>query len=250
MSVEPLFGANPLDVATGPVRHKFVLLGGFGETDVRGEGENLLPQIEARYSGQFDVLRAVRDIHLQDGSIELHATTGAWCTPCSAVQPALRFLQRDFDPRGRIVIYGYSAGGFNTFDLCRAMLEHCPFWDTTLRQFTRTGTPDRCRAVKIDLLVVVDAAADRNPFSRYWSRAIPGNVRRALNFFETHSERNNGAPATAIRGVTNLTNTPVADVTHDTIDENTAPAASRAIVAEFLTPQPPPPPPTRSPLFG
>lgn len=249
MSLEPLFGSNAMDIAIGPVRHKFVLLGGYGEIDIRGEGADLMPQMQATYSGQFDVMRAVRATQPPGGVIEMHATTGAWCRPSSAVQPALQFLQRNFDPRGRIVIYGYSAGAFNTFDLCRAMLQQCPFWDTTTRQFVQGGTPERCRQVKIDLLVVVDAAADNNPFSGLWSRAIPGNVRRCLNYFQTHSERNNGAPASAIRGVTELANLPVADVTHSTIDENTAPAAISTIVAEFLTPPPVPPPPTPNRLF-
>ncbi len=63
-----------------------------------------------------------------------------------------------FDPRGKLVIYGYSAGGFNAMNLCRRIIHYRSWYDFTSRRLC--GKPAAHSALfapaRVDLLITVD----------------------------------------------------------------------------------------------
>lgn len=79
-----------------------------------------------------------------------------------AVRKGMEFLLQGgvFDPRGKLVIYGFSAGGFNAVGLCRRINLHRPWYNITNRTLgflDHAPTPQQPFApVRVDLLVTVD----------------------------------------------------------------------------------------------
>ncbi len=73
---------------------------------------------------------------------------------------ASRVLSQNHHPIGKLIIYGYSAGGINSLDFCRFL---------------------QLAGQKVDLLIMVDTAGKGERVDRH----VPGNVVRTRNYFQT-----------------------------------------------------------------
>jgi hypothetical protein len=108
---------------------------------------------------------------------------------------------RQFHPFNRLIIYGYSAGGVNAMELCRALSQ----------------TPKM--RIKVDLLVTVDAAMGE--LSGGLSRFIPSNVDVCMNCWTaettTFGDSHGGPAAAMVDGTTRIKNFHFSDKNHDTI---------------------------------
>lgn len=88
------------------------------------------------------------------------------------VTAALKWVEKNHDARGKLIIYGYSAGGINGLDLCRAL---------------------KAQSRDVTLLIAVDVSTRAswgtviNPFADYphVDRTVPSNVKRTRNYYQT-----------------------------------------------------------------
>ena len=90
---------------------------------------------------------------------------------------AVAFIAANRDPRGKVIIYGFSAGGVNSLDTCRAL---------------------NAAGINVDLLVLVDASGRGESVNR----SVPANVALTRNYFQTQVftvSRAVGAPASGAR---------------------------------------------------
>jgi hypothetical protein len=102
------------------------------------------------------------------------------------VTQALAFIRALHDPRGKLIIYGFSAGGVNALDLCRDL--------------ANTSTLGN---VEVHMLVTVDVAAGRATSSV--NRTVPPVVRVNRNYFQTMPSLNlSRGDANTGRGVQNI----------------------------------------------
>lgn len=80
----------------------------------------------------------------------------------AAIRRALAFIKNrelGFDPRGKLVIYGYSAGGYNAVNLCKRMMEEFRSYVFLPASGHHDGALSGRRLVaqvRVDLLVTVD----------------------------------------------------------------------------------------------
>jgi hypothetical protein len=133
-----------------------------------------------------------------------------------AVHEAYNFVRAHFHPFGRLVIYGYSIGGFNALSLCHKIQSEMPAFD--LRSWRPTQglaveggvagmlpqrlcgpRPPTHGAVRVDLVITVDAAL--GPLSGVAPRHVAPCVRRNLNFYQTTPQariRSCGGPNIAL----------------------------------------------------
>src|SRR5207249_3060202 len=123
------------------------------------------------------------------------------------VGQAYQFIRSNYDPRGRLVIYGYSAGGMNAMDLARKVGGGMAVYEFGTKTFSPymhgmsqawfPGCP--MGVVRVDLLVTVDAAC--GPTSGLMDRTIPRCVRRNLNFWQKFPSDTSSLPSgTSITG--------------------------------------------------
>ena len=142
-------------------------------------------------------------------------------------QAVFDLVREHLHPAGKLILYGYSAGGFSAMRVCYRLGMSYPYfviqWRTGAPRralmpyppFTRKGTtPDNTVIgfVRVDCLLLVDAAA--GPLSSYGlmgktqRRAWP-SVRHCINYYQQHASRigSHGGTATAFDpSVTTVTN--------------------------------------------
>jgi len=114
------------------------------------------------------------------------------------------FIRANFHPLGRLILYGYSAGGFDAMRLASHIWLARRFYEATTNVFVRDLPPPTARApglvfgyTRVDLLVTVDAAV--GPISGMTQRRIWPCVRRNVNYYQTHpasSVGSHGGPNT------------------------------------------------------
>jgi len=118
------------------------------------------------------------------------------------IEQAFRYIVNHFDPRGKLIIYGYSLGGFNAMALTYSIYARLSFFEATTNRFARyivSGVSDAlwCRP-RVDLLLTIDPA--RGPGSGSAQRRIFSAVRLNINYYQTHESRiySRGGPTTAM----------------------------------------------------
>lgn len=150
----------------------------------------------------------------------------------------------NFHPLGMLIIYGYSAGGFQAMRLSSRFNLSARVYDITTGQVSNMAPPKSSRKpgqlyglIRVDLLVTVDAAT--GPTSGLKRRRIFPAVRHNLNLYQTHSSpvgSHGGAnqavspSATLVQNTdlsTNYTKNP--SQAHGKIDNDTIPQAVQAI---------------------
>lgn len=159
------------------------------------------------------------------------------------VTKALHFITMNFDPRGDLIIYGYSAGGTDALSLCRQIGANLSAYGlssgqlqnaTTAAALKKRGIED-CVPVRVDLLITVDAAA--GPGSARVDRTVPVCVRRNLNYFQTTESRifSRGGPNAAQDNSASVieNNDLTGTAEHATIDDITIDPVLSAIRGEL-----------------
>lgn len=107
-----------------------------------------------------------------------------------------------FDPRGRLVVYGFGAGGFDAIGLCRRLDRFSSWYDFGLGRLG--GPPDapddpRFARVRVDLLVTVDPCrarkdpAGRDPAAGADATTPVGAVREHANYYQRNDPDRPGA---------------------------------------------------------
>jgi hypothetical protein len=113
------------------------------------------------------------------------------------VELGLAHIRDRFDPRGKLILYGYSGGAFNALEICQ-QLDTMSF-DYWTGQLGGTGGP-MSRRVKVDYLVTVDPSRILlRQLGGYWPdeleqgrshsalpREVPGCVLYFDNWYQTY----------------------------------------------------------------
>jgi hypothetical protein len=190
----------------GPVRDLVIIFGGWGSG---AAGEQLRP-VPGRPTGTSELLESVRALGDPPlGKLDITAFEGALMN-AKGVQQAEAFIRSLFHPLGRLVIYGYSAGGLDAISLAWRIWQGPSYYDFATRRLVtgyRAASPD-LGIVRVDLLVTVDAAS--GPTSSVVFRNIPPGVRKNINYYQTNpagrptgggtasGARSHGGPANAV----------------------------------------------------
>ncbi len=100
-------------------------------------------------------------------------------------------LARDFHPLGKLIVYGYSAGGFSALRISYRLGMVFPYWNVgagRLEPYPPTfGTGSAhvlAGFVRIDRMITIDPAS--GPTSGMVSRRVWPSVRYNLNVYQTH----------------------------------------------------------------
>jgi hypothetical protein len=115
-----------------------------------------------------------------------------------SVKRAAEFVADNFDPRGRLIVVGNSAGGINAIDLCRLLEAELGFYDfigeititpdaadmKRLGKMTKTAGTLSAR-VRVDHLFLHDAGFRVFAAERQKQRAVPAMVLNHKNHFMT-----------------------------------------------------------------
>lgn len=161
--------------APGPARHLLIFYGGWEIPVDRWEmhGGHPITQVSPRHPGQprtsYAAYLAIKapfewpsrsfamDPSLRDGEGN------------AAVESGLGHVRANLWPGGRLVLYGFSAGGFNALNLARRIGRELP-------------------QVRVDLLVTVDACLQRLRGHLAFDVQTPSTVVRHVNYFQESDE--------------------------------------------------------------
>lgn len=129
----------------------------------------------------------------------------------SGVNAALDWIRDGFDPRGNLIIYGYSAGGGDALMLSWQIAQGMGYYELATGRFFSMAGADRVYrgelgVVRIDLLLTVDRAA--GPASGNLFNKVPRAVRVNHNYYQTipsgvrsHGQSNDALDSTSTRVV-------------------------------------------------
>lgn len=90
------------------------------------------------------------------------------------MESALTFVREKSNPKGKLIVYGYSAGGANALDLAREL------------ERRKQPSPN----LVIDLLITIDAY--RSGIT-HTDRRVPNNVARSINIFQKYAQFGTGS---------------------------------------------------------
>lgn len=125
------------------------------------------------------------------------------------VAEIIQFIEKHFDPRGRLVLAGTSRGALNVLQVCRVMATSARFFQ--MRRVTSPIGDEESKGkffaeppdaspftvtVGIDLICIVDATFDVLRVGQ--QQKVPPNVLQYANWFQT-IESNSGAHANLMR---------------------------------------------------
>ncbi|MFT3772889.1 MAG: hypothetical protein QM820_46480 [Minicystis sp.] len=110
-------------------------------------------------------------------------------------------VRSSFHPLGKLIVCGYSVGGFNAMSLARDLF-YAGYYDVNKRSWLQYYSPSTNRGgdvvglARVDLLVTIDAAqgyaSDAN------DRHVMPSVRRNLNIFQTNPSGRDFGTGTAV----------------------------------------------------
>lgn len=183
-------------VSSWPVKSVIVVFGGWG---VAKAGEVL--DLNGETTGTTLLIKALKALKPADGtSFVIRAFNGALTEENTAEQNILRTISADFHPLGKLIVIGYSAGGFSAMRTAYQLGMSHPCYDTTTRSFSPFLVPidqknGKIKTVygfaRIDLLVTIDAAD--GPLSGVTNRRVWPSVRRNLNIYQTAGSSRKGS---------------------------------------------------------
>lgn len=194
------------DQAKGIINNVIVVFGGWGVSDA---GQPLDYNKDA--SGAAQVAKSVSQFASQDGYKNVvFAYQGA--QQGGASDQVLATIMSSFHPLGKLIVYGYSAGGLSALQLSHRLGLVFPYYDTGTKGLSKYF-PAASKAksgivygyVRVDLLVTVDVAW--GPQSGIMSRRVWPSVRRNINFYQKHGSPiwSHGGPTDAVESnVTNI----------------------------------------------
>lgn len=175
---------DPRIVVTGPAvdsrRHVIILFGGWGSQKA---GQPLAGDVTTGVSLLRDqVSRLATEVR---GKLCITAIEGS-LSDTYGLLTATQFIEKNFDPAGSLIVYGYSAGGLEAMRLTHHLWATMGCYDVRTNKFF-SSFEHRPSAVdvRVDLLVTVDAAS--GPTSGWVSRRVFPIVRHNLNIYQLHS---------------------------------------------------------------
>ncbi|XXT23704.1 hypothetical protein WME94_19385 [Sorangium sp. So ce429] len=171
------------------VRHLVVVFGGWGQSQ---GGERLRPSAGPPTDTTSLVQRIEQLRPLSGGRVIVRAYQGAMSEDGTADREMIGIMRSEFHPLGKLVVYGYSAGGMMAMRLAYRLGMSFPYYSTHMGAFL--GPLSRGRHVagrtrvvwgytRIDLMVTIDAAT--GPSSGMISRRVWPSVRNNLNIYQT-----------------------------------------------------------------
>jgi hypothetical protein len=102
------------------------------------------------------------------------------------IEQAFTFVRENFNPRGKLIVYGYSAGGMNALEFAREFERRARVFDGGELVPTQSNeTLDSGEDVVIDLLITIDAY---RPGVRPQHRRVPRNVQRSINIYQQYAQ--------------------------------------------------------------
>jgi hypothetical protein len=171
-----------------PITDIFILFGGWGGIHEKGEPwtPDRAAQLAKGKPGSAHVLEEVQKIKNPGRALKVIAFAGSlWLNELrnpgsNSMAEALQFIRSNYDPMGKIVIYGYSAGGLDALELVNYVPGCMGYYLVSSGEFYgpagaaqhwgwRIGWRKEFVEVEVDLLVTVDAAC--GPSSGTMSRA-------------------------------------------------------------------------------
>lgn len=164
----------PPDVIVPKLPKQHILVYFSGVVDQVGMGGVILTGAHGQ-----DVLTDMENLPTpRAGDLKLTIGFGGSLVNTRGVEQALNFIQTSLkvsETPSKLIIYGFSAGGVNSLELCRRL---------------NTTVPN----ARVDLLVTIDVAS--GPTSDLLNRSVPDNVLLNRNFFQTAPSLNGsrGAP--------------------------------------------------------
>lgn len=208
MSVDLPSGSRGAVNAT-VIRDVFVIIGGYGIENFSSRTKPL-PATPA-YSGSGDLLKRVQSNEVQVPLGHQKAVIGLKGTLIdSDVDDAFDFIQSNFHPLGKLIVYGHSMGGAAALELCRKMDAEAPFYseysglttdrisvESNAKAFgphyflpgaAQGGANPLNMPARLDLLVTVDAA--RGPTSGSLDRTIAKMRANKSELLSNHAIRN------------------------------------------------------------
>jgi hypothetical protein len=110
-----------------------------------------------------------------------------------AITRAMQFLLERFDPRGKLVLYGFSAGAFNALRFSERIERHRPHYNFQTKTLGNFGfkpesTTGSIAEVRVDLLLTVDPCLERLPGHESFSTRAPSLVMRHVNWYQTRGD--------------------------------------------------------------
>ena len=103
---------------------------------------------------------------------------------------AFDYIRCNFTKKGKLIIYGYSAGGINAIDLCNYIRNNYMYYDDGVFGGNLSGVGgDEKHEVFVDLLITIDAY---DPSFKYKKR-IPKNVVCNINIYQTYAQGATGS---------------------------------------------------------
>ncbi|APR78679.1 Hypothetical protein A7982_04026 [Minicystis rosea] len=194
-------------IAPRSVTDLVVVYGGWGASE---GGQPLGTGGESTGTTQLvDRLKAIRST--QGHHVLVRAWQGSLRTGLAGA--AEDFVRSAFHPLGKLIITGYSVGGFNAMALAQSLF-YAGYYNVNRRTWQQYYSPsaDRTREVvgiaRVDLLVTIDAA--QGYMSDANSRRVAPSVRKNINIFQTNpsgrdfgtgvalAPRSHGGPNTAM----------------------------------------------------
>ena len=167
-----------------PIIDLIVIFGGWG--GVGNGGAPLSPDVRPP-TGTSALLRRVLQLSGSPGRrIRVLAYEGSLMF---GNNEPLRILRSHFHPLGKVVLYGYSAGGRDAITFAWQIWQNLRYYAFSSQRFyTFLGADafasNTIGVTRVDLLVTVDPAV--GPGSRQMFRNIPPSVRRNVNTYQTH----------------------------------------------------------------
>jgi len=198
----------------GPIKHLILVFGGWGSTDAG----NPIPKKVNQTTGTTLLLNKIRSLNSKE-QIEVRAFHASLMLQSEGISAA-NFIKQNFHPKGKLVIYGYSAGGGSAITLAWSIWQNLTYYEFATKTFKPligghgNRTDGSLGLVRVDSLITIDAAA--GPGSPLMFRRIPPAVRRNLNIYQTvpstwgSSESTAGSSRTGVRsaGAPNLAHDP------------------------------------------
>ncbi|MBI3684285.1 MAG: hypothetical protein HY235_28255 [Acidobacteria bacterium] len=205
-------------------RHLIVFYGGFSDQDAHG---GPLTTGYRTQEGRWENRSASRAFF---GIRELRPGIAySAFNPCldnstqnAAVQAGLAAIRAAFDPRGRLIVYGYSAGGYNALNLCRRIQSECGWYNVSSGLGNGAARGQYDVKVVIDLLITVDACLQRIHVTR--ADPAPPIVQQHANFYQRSDPEFQGISMEGARP-----NQIMPESRHNTICINTLPQVQAAI---------------------
>lgn len=182
-------------LSPSPIVHLVLLFGGWGNLRA---GD---PLAAAPGTGTASLLDRVQALRVPTGRVIARAWSGVLTGDDRGVDAAFDLVARSFHPLGKLIVYGYSAGGVSALRFATRLGIDFPYYNVIARRFDRnpsnvtityspyemapryTRSPAIFGYARIDRLITVDIAA--GPASGGLARYVDPSVRYNTNIYQT-----------------------------------------------------------------